>query len=121
MKRNRAGDDEFNPTRNNNRSVFLSAGLGTGEHGQPRAGWWGRAAEDTQAGRLLAGCLGVSILSWPLARPSQSAMPPLGVAKFITSGLDQVEGSMAWRSGPWAWASLPGDKSRLRLLSPQTL
>lgn len=44
MKRNRAGDDKFNPTRNNNRSVFLSAKLGTGEHGQPRAGWWGQAA-----------------------------------------------------------------------------
>lgn len=45
------------------------------------------------------------------AHPFSATSYPLGVAKHITSCLDQVKGSMARKLSPRAGAALPGAKS----------
>lgn len=115
MKRNRTGEDELNPSRNN-RSVWSVRQARQGRDGGWGRGWGGCA------GRGDHGHPKPDI--WPVAQrletvcivgptPSQPTSPFTG---RNTSSPDQVKGGTACGSGPWAWATPPGAKSWLHVL-----
>lgn len=107
MKRNRAGEDELNPSGNNNRPVF-------GPAGWQRRGGCGESLSAMDTSGLEAWRF--HNLSRGQAHPFPATSHPLGVAKRITSCLDHVKGSRAWKLGPWAGVTLPGAKSWFYLL-----
>lgn len=119
MKRSRAGEDELNPSRNNNRSVFGQPGeAGEDRAGRGREGVQGLGAVQERGATDTPGLVTPGLKPEDSASSLSASGPPLlnhspapGVAKHITSCLDQAKEGTAGQLGPWAWATLCGAKS----------